>query len=102
MTQFDAYATPMIGAFTNRPNLTPYTAIKPATDMQARNTATSPMATQSTQQNLTQADRINEYEFNKAIWQSVKGANSPMPAPRSNGVPVSPVDNPTAPNDSDG
>jgi YVTN family beta-propeller protein len=102
LTQFDAYATPMVGSFTDHADLTPYTATKPTTDMTALNTASSPMAAQSAQQNLSQADRINEYEFNQATWQSIKGANSPMPAPRSNGVPVASPVNPTGPNDSDG
>ena len=31
LSQFDAFATPMYNSFTNRPNLTPYTAIKPTT-----------------------------------------------------------------------
>jgi YVTN family beta-propeller protein len=102
LTQFDAYATPMINSFTNHPNFAPYNAIKPTTDLTAVNTAASPMAAQSAAQDLTQADRINEYEFNLATWESVKGANSPMPAPRSNGVPIAPPVNPTGPNGSDG
>jgi hypothetical protein len=27
-------------------------------------------------------DRIDEATFNQVIWQSVKGAGSPMPAPK--------------------
>ncbi|TNC23543.1 bifunctional YncE family protein/alkaline phosphatase family protein [Amycolatopsis alkalitolerans] len=102
LTQFDAFATPMVGAFTNKPDFTPYTAVKPTTDLTAVNTANSPMAAQSAQQDLSQADRINEYEFNQATWESVKGANSPMPLPLSNGVPFVPPANPTGPNGSDG
>ena len=84
LTQFDAYATPMVNAFTNHPDLTPYDAVKPTTDMTALNTTSSPLAAQSAQQDLGQADRINETEFNQATWKSVKGAHSAMPAPRSN------------------
>ena len=29
-----------------------------------------------------QEDQIDMQVFNQAIWESVKGANSPMPAPR--------------------
>ena len=31
---------------------------------------------------LNQEDQIDMQVFNQAIWESVKGANSPMPAPR--------------------
>src|SRR5262249_24963331 len=44
MTQFDAYATPMVDSFTARPNAAPYDALNPTTDLTAVNTAGSPMA----------------------------------------------------------
>ncbi len=81
LTQFDAYATPMVNAFTDQPDFTPYNAIRPSTDMTARNTADSPLAAQSAKQELGDADRIDMAEFNKATWKSVRGAGSPMPAP---------------------
>ncbi|HZD65659.1 MAG TPA: bifunctional YncE family protein/alkaline phosphatase family protein [Acidimicrobiales bacterium] len=102
LTQFDAYATPMVNSFTNHPNLTPYTAVKPTTNMAATNTASSPMAAQSARQNVAEADRINEAEFNQAIWKSVKGADSQMPPPLSHGVPVATPVNPRGPNASNG
>jgi len=79
LTQFDAYATPMVNAFTDNPDLTPYDAIRPTTDMRARNSTSSPLAAASSRQNLGEADRIDMREFNEATWQSVKG--SPMPSP---------------------
>ena len=102
MTQFDAFATPMFASFTRHPDLTPYSATKPSTDLLAVNTASSPMAAASARQDLSQADRIDEGEFNQAIWQSVKGAKSPVPASRSHGVPVTPEANSTGKNNSDG
>ncbi|HEY3611193.1 MAG TPA: bifunctional YncE family protein/alkaline phosphatase family protein [Pseudonocardiaceae bacterium] len=102
LTQFDAYATPMIASFTNHPNFAPYNAVKPSTDLTAVNTAASPMAAQSAAQDLSQADRINEFEFNLATWQDIKGANVPMPPPLENGVPIKTPMNPTGPNGSDG
>jgi len=102
LTQFDAYATPMIASFTNHPNFKPYNAIKPSTDLTAVNTAASPMAAQSATADLSQADRIDEFQFNEGIWESIKGADSQMPLPRAWGVPVAPPANPTGPNDSDG
>ena len=40
------------------------------------------MAAQSAAQPLDREDKIDMQVFNEAIWESVKGAASPMPAPR--------------------
>jgi hypothetical protein len=40
------------------------------------------MAAISANQDLTKEDQIDEETFNKAIWKSVRGADSGMPAPR--------------------
>jgi phospholipase C len=82
LTQFDAYATPMIGSFTNRPNFTPYQAITPSQSLTEVNPVNAPLAARSGQQDLSKEDQIDEQLFNQAIWKSVKGANSTMPAPR--------------------
>jgi len=79
LTQFDAYATPMIGSFTNRPN---YGAVKPSQPLDEVNGPHAPLAAQSAAQDLSKEDQINEQLFNEAIWKSVKGADSTMPAPR--------------------
>ena len=39
------------------------------------------MAAQSAAQPLDREDQIDMQVFNQAIWESVKGADSPMPAP---------------------
>jgi YVTN family beta-propeller protein len=88
LTQFDAYATPMLAAFTNKANPTPYTAIKPTQNLQEVNPVNAPMATQSQAQDLTKEDQINMQEFNQATWDSVKGTNIPMPAPQHNVFPA--------------
>ena len=97
MTQFDTFAAPMFGAFSPRPNNQPYNAITPTTPLDARNTAAAPMAAQSATQNTTVEDAIDMQTFNEAIWKSVKGADSPMPAPlHTLGTPAAPHDNPPA------
>ncbi|MBV8993456.1 MAG: bifunctional YncE family protein/alkaline phosphatase family protein [Pseudonocardiales bacterium] len=88
LTQFDAYATPMLGAFTNKPDLTPYTAQQPSQNMQEVNPVTAPLAAQSAAQNLTKEDQINMQQFNQAIWASVKGPDTPMPAPQHSVFPA--------------
>jgi YVTN family beta-propeller protein len=89
LTQFDAYATPMIGSFTNRPTFTPYQAIKPTWPLTEVNPVTAPLAALSAKQDLTTEDKIDEQAFNQAIWKSVKGAGSVMPAPK-NGLTEAP------------
>jgi YVTN family beta-propeller protein len=81
MTQFDAYSTPMARAFTTHPNGAAYNAIKPTTPPDQRNGANAPMSAQSAGQDLQSEDKIDEQTFNQAIWQSVHGADSQMPAP---------------------
>ncbi|HYR64105.1 MAG TPA: bifunctional YncE family protein/alkaline phosphatase family protein [Actinomycetota bacterium] len=82
LTQFDTFATPMSDSFTNKPDFTPYTAVKPADAGNIINAANAPMAAQSAAQPLDREDKIDMQVFNEAIWESVKGAASPMPAPR--------------------
>ena len=69
-------------SFGFRPNFTPYTAAIPSTPLNERNTAAAPLAGVSGTQNLTVEDAIDEQQFNQAIWQSVRGTDVPMPAPR--------------------
>lgn len=89
LTQFDAYATPMLAVFTNKPDLTPYIAAKPTQDLHEVNPVNAPFSAQSEVQDLTREDQINMAQFNQAIWASVKGANTPMPAPQHTVFPAS-------------
>jgi hypothetical protein len=82
LTQFDAYSTPMTRAFSRRADPTPYTAQVPTMPLNERNAASAPLAAESGAQNLTVEDAIDEQTFNRAIWQSVHGANSVMPEPQ--------------------
>jgi hypothetical protein len=79
LTQYDAKATPMTASFTNHPNTTPFTAITPRQSLTQVNPANAPMAAQSARMDFSNADLAPEQELNQAIWESVKGAASPMP-----------------------
>jgi len=81
LTQFDAYATPMLAAFTTTPDLTPYAAQKPTQNLAETNPAKNPLGAGDIE-DLTHEDRINMARFNQAIWESVKGPGTPMPPPR--------------------
>ncbi|HEV7825165.1 MAG TPA: alkaline phosphatase family protein [Mycobacteriales bacterium] len=82
LTQFDAYATPMVASFAAEPDLRPYDAVRPAQPFDRVNTPGSPLAAASARQQLAREDQIDEQSFNAAIWRSVRGAGSPMPEPR--------------------
>jgi hypothetical protein len=83
MTQFDAAATPMLGSFTDTPQLQSYTALVPSQPLDELNSALSPRAAESEAMDFTAEDRAPEVALNEAIWQSVRGADSPMPAART-------------------
>lgn len=102
LTQFDAFATPMSASFTANPNTAPYTAIKPGYDMTTVNGADAPMAKLSGAQDTTSEDKINEQAYNQAIWKSVRGAGSAMPAPQHHVIGSGAQAAPAAGPDSDG
>jgi YVTN family beta-propeller protein len=83
MTQFDASATPMINSFTDKPKFEPYKAIIPSQPLDELNKPNAPLATESAKMNLAVEDQAPEQVLNQAIWKSVKGAGSTMPAPKS-------------------
>ncbi|GAA3049841.1 hypothetical protein GCM10010448_36080 [Streptomyces glomeratus] len=99
MTRFDAYATPVVNSFTARPDAAAYDAIKPSYDLTAVNAVDSPMAGVSARQNLTKEDQIDERTFNEAIWKSVRGAKSVMPAPKHGLYGSAPDDGQQGPDD---
>ncbi len=93
LTQFDAYATPMLAAFTNHPDPTPYTARRPSQNLQETNPVTAPMAMQSSAQNFQSEDKIDMAAVNQATWASINGPGTPMPPPQHQvfGTPTAPA-----------
>jgi YVTN family beta-propeller protein len=87
MSTFDARATRMWPSFRKTPNLKPYDAIQPTVVPFGEpgaplNAIDAPMAALSEQMDFTRPDNIPEETLNEAIWKSIKGAASQMPAPR--------------------
>lgn len=80
MSQYDAAATPMLNSFTNAPDFTSYTAIRPTQSLTEKNPVDAPLAAAAETVNWTVEDQ-NETLENQMIWKSVKGANSEMPTP---------------------
>jgi hypothetical protein len=89
MTQFDASAIPMFNSFTTRPDFAPYTVTKPSQSILTQvNPPNAPLAGQIAKQDFTEEDRANMQLLNEALWQSIKGAGSQMPAPQHNVIAV--------------
>ena len=81
MSQYDAAATPMYGAFQTTPVATPYAALPARVPLDEKNAANAWGAEASLAMNFTEADMTPEYELNEILWKSVRGADSPMPPP---------------------
>ena len=81
MSQFDAAAQPMYASFAAKPDLKPYTAVKPEVDLNELNKKDAWGAERSAKLDLEKEDAADDLVFNEIIWRSVKGADSPMPAP---------------------
>jgi DNA-binding beta-propeller fold protein YncE len=81
MSQYDAAARPLYGAFTTTPVPAPY-ALQPAqTSFAERNGPDAPGAAASLRMNFAEADRAPDLELNQVIWESVHGAGAVMPPP---------------------
>jgi YVTN family beta-propeller protein len=81
MSQYDAAATPMYGAFQPKPVLTPFTKREARVPLDEMNAPGAPGAAASLAMNMEEADRAPDLELNEIIWKAVRGADSVMPPP---------------------
>jgi DNA-binding beta-propeller fold protein YncE len=81
MTQFDAAATPMYGSFGDTPDLRPYVHLPSQVDVDARNSSLAWGAFESEQMNFASEDAADDLLLGDIVWRSVRGPDSPMPAP---------------------
>jgi len=82
MSQYDAAATPFYNSFTSKPDLTPYVKRDPHIDLNAKNGQKAYGAKQSLAMDLSKIDDLtttDEDVFNRVLWHSIKGANTPYP-----------------------
>jgi hypothetical protein len=79
MSQFDAAATPMLAAFTDRPILTPYTALQPHQGLNEMNPASAYRAEDALAIHLDRPDEADEQVLNTLLWHAIKGPEVPMP-----------------------
>jgi DNA-binding beta-propeller fold protein YncE len=81
MSQFDAAATPMFNSFLAAPDLRPYEALPANVDLNERNAKTAWGGEQSKKMDFAREDAADDLLLNEVIWRSIRGADSPMPAP---------------------
>jgi DNA-binding beta-propeller fold protein YncE len=87
MNRFDATAPPLAACFTDKPDLTPYTAVPnniPLDDMNvpktALNGAARDWANRSDALDWSGMDRADAATLSEILWYSVRGYNTPYPA----------------------
>ena len=81
MSQFDAAALPLWAAFADRADRTPFAARPAQVDLEARNAKLAWGAGASQKMDFTGPDKADDIQLNEIVWRSVRGADSPMPAP---------------------
>jgi hypothetical protein len=81
MSQFDDAARPMHNAFAATPDLRSYEAAPAGVDLKQHNSLLSWGAEASKKMDFRTEDACDEIALNEIIWRSVRGPDSPMPAP---------------------
>ncbi|HEV8580839.1 MAG TPA: alkaline phosphatase family protein [Thermoanaerobaculia bacterium] len=81
MSQYDAAATPMYGAFQATTDARPFTPREARIALDEMNAPNAWGAAASMAMNLEEADRAPDLELSEIVWKSVRGADSPMPPP---------------------
>ena len=86
MNQLDLSSEPMLDCFRDTPDFTPYRALPNNIPLEQLNPPLSALngkalrwAEKSLEQDLDEADRIDEDVFNRIIWHAVKGNDVPYP-----------------------
>ena len=81
MSQCDAAARPMYGAFSAQAVATPWTHRPARIALDEMNEPDAPGAKASAAVNLKEADRAPDVAFNEILWQLVRGRDARMPPP---------------------
>lgn len=79
MSQFDAAARPMFNSFQPEPNLAPYQARAASVNLEERNGKHAWGG--EIRMNFAREDAADDLLLNEVVWRSVRGPDSPMPAP---------------------
>jgi YVTN family beta-propeller protein len=72
LSQFDHYGRPMRGLFAEKPDLTPYDAIKPGVPLDEKNPE-SAQSKKSALLDFSKPDAIDDATLNLILWRTIKG-----------------------------
>ncbi len=81
MSQFDASAMPMAASLTSHPDLTPFIARPANVNLEERNARGALGQVESNTMDFSREDAAPDDALNRVVWQSVRGADVPMPFP---------------------
>ncbi len=81
MSQFDAAATPMYASFGGQPDTSPFEHRPAGVKLTEVNRPDAWGAEISQRLDFSQEDAADDLILNDIVWRSVRGADSPMPAP---------------------
>lgn len=87
MSQFDLLAEPLVDCFTDKPDFTPYTALPNQIPLDEMNPSLASIknrkqlffAQESMKMPLDDIDQADEGIFNRIVWHSVRGYDTPYP-----------------------
>jgi DNA-binding beta-propeller fold protein YncE len=79
MTHFDAAARPMWAAFAEKPDPTPYTAVKPDYPLDEKNPPNTAQAARTSRMDFSEADRIDDDAMNDILWRTIRRTDPPAP-----------------------
>jgi YVTN family beta-propeller protein len=79
MSQFDAAAAPMIAAFGDTPDLTPYDLLQPGQSLSEVNPQDAYRARDAMALALDRPDEADAQILNAILWHAIKGTHAPMP-----------------------
>lgn len=72
LSKYDYFSRPLTDVFADKPDLRPYQALTPKTDMQEMNPAQGTAAQMSEGLDFGAADRVNDEVFNRILWLMMK------------------------------
>jgi len=81
LSKFDYYSRPLREIFTEKPDLTPYVALRSEQPLDEMNPARSQSARASRRLDLDRVDAADEDAFNRVLWNLLKGSQ-PYPGPK--------------------
>jgi YVTN family beta-propeller protein len=79
MTQYDAAATPMWRAFTNKPDFSTFSHLKSNVNLGEVNSSKTAVAKLSEQFDWSKEDKVPDLIMNEILWQGIKGTPAPSP-----------------------